>query len=282
MTLVTHPTYGYRHVASPPDTEALAEFYRSHFYSEAKPAYLEAQQAEYPYWCHLWQMRLALMAKRLGGKGKLLDLGAGGGFFLNCAAEHGWSISGIEPSSSACAYAGTQFGLALFQGVIDDLPDSDGPFDAIHLSLVLEHVPAPDALLSRAMDFLRPNGLIWVEVPNDFNPLQQTICAELEKPEWWVVPAHHLNYFDFDSLGRLLEGVGLRVVERIASFPLEIFPLMDMDYIGNDRLGSELHQRRMQFEMRLLRQQPDTLLNLYRALAAAGLGRTCNLMAMKA
>jgi hypothetical protein len=77
----------------------------------------------------------------------------------------------------------------------------------------------------------------------------------------------------------LLAELGAEELERMASFPMEFFPLMGIDYIGNDRLGAKAHGYRMNLEKHLLAEDPTTLTDLYRALARAGLGRTCNLLA---
>lgn len=149
------------------------------------------------------------------------------------------------------------------------------------MALVLEHVRDPRDFLAKGLSLLKPGGYIWVEVPNDFNRLQQVIVAALNKSQWWVVPEHHLNYFDFESLKKLLEQLGATEVSRMGSFPMELFVLMGLDYIGNDAIGSQAHSYRMNFEKHMLAQDPQTLARLYQALAAADLGRTCNLLAVK-
>ena len=156
-----------------------------------------------------------------------------------------------------------------------------GAFDAIHMALVLEHVREPHDFLTRALSLLKPGGAMWVEVPNDFNRFQDVIVTALDKPRWWIVPEHHLNYFNFDSLSTLLKRCGAEEVSRSASFPMEIFVLMGMDYIGNDEIGSKAHAHRMAFEKKMLAHDSDTLAHFYGALARAGLGRTCNILAVK-
>ena len=42
----------------------------------------------------------------------------------------------------------------------------DMPFDLIVMGFVLEHVDDPVALLERYRDFLKPDGRIWIAVPN--------------------------------------------------------------------------------------------------------------------
>ena len=149
------------------------------------------------------------------------------------------------------------------------------------MSLVLEHVRDPWDVLRRIYQLLRPGGVLWVEVPNDFNPLQQVIVTNLEKPRWWVVPEHHLNYFNFETLSKTLAHLGFIEQKRSTSFPMELFVLMGCDYIGNDQVGSKAHSMRMNLENHLLATHPQLLDDLYQALASKGLGRTCNILVQK-
>ena len=52
-----------------------------------------------------------------------------------------------------------------------------GSFDAVHLNNVLEHIPDPIELLILARECLEPGGILCVNVPNDFSPLQIAATA---------------------------------------------------------------------------------------------------------
>lgn len=272
---------GFWYVDPAPTLEELEQFYKHEFYQREKPLYLEHTARERDYWQSWWQLRLQRMAHTLGGPGRLLDVGASGGFFLDCAQQQGWQVFGVEPSQQAAAYATTHFGLEIFEGHFEHYDAPPGSFDAIHLSFVLEHVPNPRAFLKQALALLREGGCLWIEVPNDFNVLQETIVTRLAKERWWIVPEHHLNYFDFKSLTVLMEEIGAPERYRMGSFPMEFFVLMGDDYIGNDTVGKECHSKRMRFEQHLLAYSPESLAQIYEKMAEAGLGRTCNVMGVK-
>ncbi len=124
---------------------------------------------------------------------------------------------------------------------------------------------------------------MYLELPNDFNPLQIAARDSLDKKSWWVVPRHHLNYFDYDSLSALLAQHGLEEVERVASFPMEMFLLMGRDYIGQPKVGTQCHAMRMQLEKTLVESgHSDVLRRLYDAFAESSMGRTCAVLARKA
>ncbi len=272
---------GFYRISPTPTVETLRELYRHEYYRRDKPAYLEKTEAELDYWRLIWRVRLDAMAHALKGKGRLLDIGAGGGFFLDLARELGWEVAGIEPSLQSVAYAKERFSLELFSGYLEDYPEDGGGFNAVHMALVLEHVRDPVQFLETTLKLLNPWGILWVEVPNDFNVFQEIIVSALQKPRWWVVPEHHLNYFDFESLSALLRSLGTTELDRMASFPMEFFPLMGLDYVGNQALGAQVHQYRMNFEKNVLSRNPAALADLYRNLARQNIGRTCNLLVRK-
>ena len=109
-------------------------------------------------------------------------------------------------------------------------------------------MPSPNETLKLCKGLLKPSGMIYIEVPNDFNGLQ----AELVKKgtdQWWVSVPDHVNYFTFGSLEKLLASLGFETALSTTGFPMEMFLLMGDNYLGNDELGSVCHQKRMNFEL---------------------------------
>ncbi|MCB1049100.1 MAG: class I SAM-dependent methyltransferase [Acidobacteria bacterium] len=271
LGLVQDPC-GFWSVPNPPDAQA---FYREAFYQKEKPEYLLKAKREWSYWRRVYRSRLG----QLGNPGRILDIGAGGGFFLKAAQELGWQPTGIEPSPLACQFAQEDLGLNLIQS---DWADTqiDEPFDAIHCAFVLEHISNPRALIHRLFSWLRPAGRVWIEVPNEGNPLQAALLQAGQKP-WWFVPNHHLHYFNPTSLTNLLKEQGFQILDQQASFPMEALALGGLNYLENPEHGPVAHVARMSFESHLYDAQPQLLTDLYRALAALGIGRSINLLGEK-
>ena len=291
---------GYLQVWPRPSPESLRALYEESFYEQDKSNYLSEVERDRAFWDATWSMRRTLIEDALpASRRRLLDVGCSGGFLLDHFQQHGWAGVGIEPSPMATRWAREHFGLEVFCGELldygsrvdaSDVPGHlqlDGrsaprPFDAIHSAQVLEHVLDPEACVERMAELLAPGGVIYVEVPNDFNVFQETARERLDKPSWWVAPSHHLNYFDYESLSGLLARHGLEEIDRMASFPIEMFLLMGEDYIGNAKVGAECHARRMAFERALIEtDRIADLKNLYRSLAGASIGRTCGVLARK-
>ncbi len=218
---------------------------------------------------------------RDGALGRLLDIGCGTGDFVEFSGEQGWDATGIEPSRLASERARSR-GLNVFSGTLEQAVAAHaGPaYDTITMLYVLEHVPDPVAWVRNARNMLVPGGRFAVVVPNDFTELQAAAATAIgaEKP-WWVAVPDHINYFDFASLERTLVGEGFELMERNTNFPMELFLLMGDNYVGQPGVGSVCHARRKQLEASM----PTALRrSLYRSFAAAGMGRSCIVVARKA
>jgi len=266
---------GFAHLDPLPTADDLRETYRRHYYESVKPDYLAKEASEQAWWRLEHDDKLAALAALGVPAGRLLDVGCSGGFFLAHAARRGWTVLGIEPSAQAAAWA-RGLGVEVVEAFVDALDwTALGTFDAVHLKLVLEHLPDPAAVLAQAVARLRPGGVLCVQVPNDFNRLQAAVRATVPgTPPWWVAPPYHVNYFDFASLERLCARAGAVPVRRDTNFPMELFLLMGEHYVGDEAVGRACHRKRMLLEERLAAAGEDGLRRrLYAALAAAGLGR---------
>lgn len=274
---------GFKHALPLPTAAELERAYREDYYASEKPTFL-AHAGEDQGWAQLAQTdRLEIFEFLLPPHRRtLLDIGCGPGFFLQTAMRRGWSAYGIEPSRQAAAHA-RGLGAPVTEGFFnDDTAPELGRFDAVHLNNVLEHIPDPAHLITLAYDILEPGGAICINVPNDFSPLQFAAMSAAEAPDWWVVPPHHLNYFDFESLTRLLERQSFKPAARTTSFPMEAFVMMGENYVGDLALGRACHNKRKKFDLAFeAAGMKETRRALYRALADSGLGREAVVIAVK-
>lgn len=252
-TVIDCAACGYAHIAPMPTVVELKRLYAEKFYGEDKADYLTRMEQDIEWWNMVYSERLSSMAGLLGParERRILDIGCSGGFFLAAAASHGWQTQGIELGRQAAEYA-TRRGIPVRN---EDIQDVDWPalgrFDAAYMSFVLEHLPNPGEILKRLTGVLHPGGVLCIEVPNDFNPLQAVVHGPLGAKPYWVAPDHHLNYFTPEGLRRLLEDSGFECLETEGTFPMELFLLMGDDYVGNDPLGRQLHGKRKRLELSL-------------------------------
>lgn len=273
--IISDPQHGYKRLDPIPTKEALAEMYSKTYYQDHYPTWIAKTLSEKSYWLHAYEERYVIFEKHIQTPGKaILDIGSFLGIFLEVGQTRGWRTLGIEPSDPARDYA-NGVGIKTLPNMFQDHTVAElGQFDAINLALTLEHIDDPVDLISRIHQFLKPGGILCIEVPNDFNPLQKAAQTVLGAHEYWVAPPHHINYFTPESLGRLLENTGFDIVHRTTTFPMELFLLMGQNYIGQDAVGRQCHQQRMSLEENLKKAGLHTLKDeLYALFAKHNVGR---------
>lgn len=157
---------------------------------------------------HDAEQRACWVRGRVAGR-RLLDVGAGAGFFVQRAAEHGFEAVGVEPSNLSASYARDELGVDVRTGFLDtsDLPGRE--FDVVCMWHVLEHATDPLALLRDVHARLRPDGRIVIEVPNI-----DSVGADLRRGRWaHLDPAAHVCHFTPRSLTIALQRAGYEVLE---------------------------------------------------------------------
>ena len=268
---------GFRHI-DPLFTDAeLKKFYEQEFYESERPDYFDRMEADKEWWMlryhHYFGLLEAHAPASQNNRRRILDIGSGPGYFLEAGRERGWQVLGFEPSSVAADYTSAR-GLAVVNDFFSAAKAKDhGAFDAISLSMVLEHVRDPIGLIEEARSLLVPGGLLLLISPNDFNPLQMTLWKQLGFQPWWVNPKHHLNYFDTVSAGGFLKARRFEIMHLETSYPLENFLLAGRNYVGNPALGRECHNERKAFETTLFRHDKPRMQALAASWAAQGIGR---------
>jgi len=273
----------FKHIVPIPTPVELEAVYRQEYYSAEKPLYLERVREDLEWWNLVYSERYDTFEDLLPPhRRRILDVGSGPGFFLLHGKQRGWQTLGIEPSAQAAAHS-RELGLEIVEDFLTEQTAKQlGTFDVVHMSEVLEHIADPKEMLQIARSLLAPEGLVCVVVPNDYNPFQYTLRTVCGYEPWWVAPPHHINYFDFDSLSRLLTISGFKVVLREATFPIDVFLLMGDNYVGNDALGRQCHAKRKVLERNLSEAgMTDLKRRLYQAFASIGIGREVQIIAQK-
>ncbi len=143
------------------------------------------------------------------GPKRALDIGAGLGYAMVQLEKAGYETHGLEPSAPFRERAIGKMGVdpqRLRLGTVENADYPAASFDLINLCVVLEHIGDPGAALARAMTWLKPGGVIHVEVPsadwlivrltNLYYKLRRTDCVGNLSP---MHPPYHLHEFTVDS-----------------------------------------------------------------------------------
>jgi SAM-dependent methyltransferase len=285
--IIADGKYGFKRVEPVPTQEEVEKFYAEEFY-DANAIYfnnssllVQKEQSDFfnSRWKAIFEQASLFYGDTITTK-SVFDIGFGFAQALVYLKEKGLDVSGLEPSIEGVNYAKSK-GIEAIHGGIENFDGIEEDYDIVLLLNVLEHLREPEKTLLDIKDqLLSKNGLLVIDVPNDFNDLQIAANTEYNLDEWWVFPPNHINYFSHESLQKLLKGCGYKIVSCTASFPLEIFLLFGDQYVGNPNLGRECHNKRVKFEELMKKHGKDEKLKaFYTALADLNLGRAVSVYA---
>jgi 2-polyprenyl-3-methyl-5-hydroxy-6-metoxy-1,4-benzoquinol methylase len=208
-----------------------------------------------------------------------LEIGSGEGFLLASAMQRGWRCRGVDfqrgPVENFNPAALDAFVAANPAHYLDERIRDQEKFSIVALQHVLEHALEPDALMGRIRNILQPRGLFFVQVPNDYSPLQEAATARgLIDKEHWFLPPQHLNYFNIKTFTDYAAGHGFKILDMFADFPIEFYLWGNQtNYVRDKSFGPLAHKARVELDLLMSKNGIEKYLNFYRALSAVGMGR---------
>lgn len=135
----------------------------------------------------------------------LFDVGCGIGVFAAAMKGDGWDVAVLDQDERFVYHA---LGRGCSYGMVDDwmnihLKIQEAPFDLISFVHVMEHRREPGPFLAKAKQFLKPDGLVFVEVP-----WSAAMKEGWDREEFWL---DHWNIFSPASFCLLAHKAGLTV-----------------------------------------------------------------------
>jgi SAM-dependent methyltransferase len=256
---------GYSHVL-PLYSEKELEDYYENIYAESTPSYL-------------WHEKV-FNIKKWKQTGTILDIGCWEGKQLEFFLENGWRCVGTELNKRAAAVAAAK-GIEVHQVSIRKLFEqfAGRKWDVINAAYILEHIPDPAGFLTQIKKHMEKDGILIIEVPNEFNSLQLAYITKNGLQPYWIALPDHLNYFNKRGLETLLERTGFSLLHGEVSFPMEMFLLMGDNYLEDRTVGKQSFGKVVAMENILRTYDPGLLSRLYTALYQCGIGRSVILYA---
>lgn len=145
--------------------------------------------------------------------GKILDVGAGPGTFVEVAKERYWEPTAVE-FNSFCVKRIKLLGIECIDEPLENVYLPENSFDCITLWAVFEHLQNPHNMLQIINKLLRPGGILAILVPN-INSLAARImhesCATFSGDT-------HINFFSDQTLTKIQEMNGFKVLEAETLF----------------------------------------------------------------
>lgn len=172
-------------------------------------------------------------------QGKVLDIGCSWGNYLDRMREYGWDVYGTEINQKAVEYANENLGLSqVKQGFFEEMSFEENFFDAVNMSMVLEHIYEPLPMMQKVNSIMKPGGQLILSVP-DISGFEAKVYKKyfygLQVPE-------HLHHFNPDTIKTLLEKSGFQI-EKIVHHQFDRDLIASSTYLENKTLSKFLHNR---------------------------------------
>jgi SAM-dependent methyltransferase len=166
----------------------------------------------------LWAEHIAryAFAARFAAGARVLDIGCGTGYGTAELAQQAQTVTGIDVSDDALAYAREHYPIPnakFFAASATAVPFSSASFDLITAFEVIEHLDNWHDLLIEARRLLHPNGTLLVSTPNKLY-YAESRASEGPNP----FHAHEFEFAEFrDALGAVFPHVTILLQNRLES-----------------------------------------------------------------
>jgi len=139
--------------------------------------------------------------------GRMLDIGAGTGEFIYKMRKKGWQVHGLEPGGGAARIGRERYGLDIAASWEEAEAYDDLSFDYIRLNHTFEHILRPDEALAFIHRKLKPDGKLFIGVPN----VDSFACRRFGA-DWWLLgtPIHPYGW-SAKSLDTVLGRNGFKI-----------------------------------------------------------------------
>ncbi|MBF0212469.1 MAG: class I SAM-dependent methyltransferase [Magnetococcales bacterium] len=174
----------------------------------ADSTFLFAEEA--PFAARTYRELLQSLNRRHGCHLKsLLEIGCSTGFFLQQAVESGIAeVMGFEPSTHCRAAADAAIRERIVTAPFDPVRVGERRFDLACGFQVIDHLPDPLGTVRDMVSVLNDPGWILL-VCHDVRSWSARLLGEASP----IFDVEHIYLFDRNTLGRLLEKVGVEVLE---------------------------------------------------------------------
>jgi SAM-dependent methyltransferase len=135
---------------------------------------------------------------------RLLDVGAGLGVFPYKMKLGGWDCLAMDMDPLLVRHHQQVAGI---ESIVGDVRYAEGigEFDLITFNKVLEHINDPISVLVGIKKLLKPDGLVYIELPDGEG-------AEIEGKESEEYLLGHIHVFSFVSYAMLVAGAGMQLI----------------------------------------------------------------------
>lgn len=157
----------------------------------------------------------------------LLDVGCGGGTFIDICIEKGWKAQGVDPSPEATS----SHDAKIFNGDFNQMK-FEKKYDVVTFWGVLEHLSEPITAMKKAKDILKKDGIMVFEVPSADCFTARYLKKYNFSPTRYIESGRHNIFFSRKLIEQVADDLKLKL-ELIESNGLDIQTILLSEFEPN-------------------------------------------------
>ncbi|HGJ63829.1 TPA: class I SAM-dependent methyltransferase [bacterium] len=172
----------------------------------------------------------------IGNNKDVCEFGCSSGMLSQLLKEKGCAVTGLDIDSLSLTYA-KGFQKETINVNLNDIEKwvpllGVNKYDALLFLHILEHLVEPEKVLSKALEFLKQDGIVIIAIPNINNARDRfnIFFGEFNYTEFGVMDKTHVRFFNFKTINKLIKDNDLIVEEYIT--PWQVNPVREfVDHI---------------------------------------------------
>ncbi len=193
-----------------PKKENLRKFYRNDYRKTSSPIINKeiSSREIFNHYKNFQGPRLAMAKKYLGKNKRVLDIGCSAGHFLYAIKPYVKECVGIELNKKNVEFINKKLKIKAYDKPVEETDLKKKYFDAIFCLQTMEHMEDPVKFLKTVRQYLKDDGIIYIEVPN----IMESTLSVLKVKEYENFYYHkpHLFYYSPETLGSLMKKAGYK------------------------------------------------------------------------
>ncbi len=191
----------------------LSSYYKNNYYTKTRTSKYgltsrliqKASETDSALFLYVFNLVLRVMGSapiiKPFGDNKLLDVGCGGGQFLNRMKTLGWETSGYDVDKNLKKI------ISKKHTFFENLSDINERFNLITMLDSLEHIPEFESVVERIFNLLKDDGMLVITTP-----IRNT-HFKIFKKNWYPLDTpRHVQIFNKSNIGILLKKHGFKII----------------------------------------------------------------------
>jgi 2-polyprenyl-3-methyl-5-hydroxy-6-metoxy-1,4-benzoquinol methylase len=224
--------YGFLATNSIIDTKAYYDSEYRKEYSHTAEASPTSPSEMFEIYSRFQGNRLPFIKPVLTPSSKVLEVGAGAGQFLTHIKSDVKTAHAIELDKECCTFLKNKMGIEADSEFLENSRFANEQYDVVCAFQVMEHVEDPIVFLKSLKKVTRPNGEIFIEVPN----LRDALLSvwDVQSHRKFFYHSAHLHYFTENTLKKIAQNAGFNIENIEINYTQDYNLLNHLHWIMND------------------------------------------------